>query len=110
MSSSARRINPENPQVYENRGTVYYNTGFFSAALEDYNTVVKLAPRDETAYRGRALIYNTLAEHEGNAALRESDRQKAREDEETARRLTEETEKYPPPLINRVSRTGQLAK
>ncbi|MDR2663233.1 MAG: hypothetical protein LBC31_09580, partial [Treponema sp.] len=63
------------------------------AALEDYNTLVKLTPRNEKAYRGRAFIYNTLAEHEGNAALRESYRQKAREDEETARRLTGETER-----------------
>lgn len=49
------RRNPNDPEAYNTRGTVYARIGEFSDAIADFTKAIQLDPKNTTAYTNRAL-------------------------------------------------------
>jgi tetratricopeptide (TPR) repeat protein len=48
--------NPENAQLYIQRGDAYFEKGEFFDAVEDYTTAIELDPESDQAYFGRGVV------------------------------------------------------
>ena len=60
--TKAIELNPQDAEVYNNRGVTYYEQGNFSAALQDYNKAIELNPQYTSAYFFRGLVYSKRKE------------------------------------------------
>ena len=69
----AIRLEPRDPQGYNNRGTVHAEMGNHQKAIDDFSRALELDPGFASAHRNR-----------GNAYLQMGDAVKAREDFHTA--------------------------
>ena len=67
--NQSRRLNPNNPEVYYNRGVAYYYLGKQQQALQDFNQTIQLDPKFAEAYGNR-----------GELLLQKGDKQGAVED------------------------------
>ena len=52
--------NPNDPQAYNMRGSVYGQTGFHKEALEDFNRAISLDPKFAQAYANRGLVHRQI--------------------------------------------------
>lgn len=50
--------------VYVNRGFTYYRMAKYQKALADFNTAIKILPRNAYAYNNRGLVYEKLGKRE----------------------------------------------
>jgi len=57
-------MNHDLPQVYQNRGVAYFETGHLVLALADYNHVLKSEPENYAIYFNRARTYLDLGRNE----------------------------------------------
>ena len=48
---------PDKAEDYSNRGLIYFRSGQFAKALQDYNTALSINPRLDKAYNNRANYY-----------------------------------------------------
>jgi len=51
------KINPDYPQVYQNRGSAFMKKGDFLSASNDYTFVIEADPSDAKAYYGRGCVF-----------------------------------------------------
>jgi len=58
--NEAIRLNPDNAEAYNNRGTVKRSLGQHEAALADYDKAIELNPDDATAYNNRGVTKKNL--------------------------------------------------
>jgi tetratricopeptide (TPR) repeat protein len=62
--SNAIKLQPDDADVYNSRGNVYYKLGQFQSAIEDYNEVIRLKPDYVNAYYNLANAYYKLGQYE----------------------------------------------
>jgi tetratricopeptide (TPR) repeat protein len=51
----ALKLNPNNPEVYNNRANAYYVLRKYDMALADYDAALKLDPKNARIYANRGL-------------------------------------------------------
>ena len=52
---AAVKLNPKDPQAYNNRGTVHLQQGQYAPAVQDYTSAIAADPSDDAAYNNRAM-------------------------------------------------------
>ena len=57
---------PENPEYYNNRGTIYFEMSEFDSALSDYELALSLDPENYEAYTNKANVYIAKTERTTN--------------------------------------------
>ena len=62
--NKALKINPDNAEIYINRGTCYAQQGNLAQALSDYNMSITLAPDGPQAFYDRAVLYYQLKKYD----------------------------------------------
>jgi tetratricopeptide (TPR) repeat protein len=55
--TQALRLDPDNANAYNERGSAYAAKGDYDQALADYNQAIRLDPNDTHAYNNRGLAY-----------------------------------------------------
>ncbi len=70
---SAVKQQPNNAEIYKQRGTVYADMGYQARAIEDYSSAIRLKPDYAEAFSRRGVVYL----NQGNKKLGCSDAQKA---------------------------------
>ena len=65
--SYAIKLNPNDAEVYNNRGVAYSNKNDFDRATEDFTKAIQLNPSDAGAYNNRGVAY--LNESDFNRAI-----------------------------------------
>ena len=60
----ALQINPNNPDIYYQRGIAYFNLNNTKAALDDFNQVIRLNPKNYRGYVGRGNAYGNKKEYD----------------------------------------------
>jgi tetratricopeptide (TPR) repeat protein len=68
----AIKINPADPNAFQNRARAYLNTGKRNLALEDYDKAIELNPRSAVAFVGRSDAHKAGGQQE--LALKDLDR------------------------------------
>jgi tetratricopeptide (TPR) repeat protein len=63
--NKAIKLQPNNIENYNKRGTVYYNLGQEQRAIEDYNQAIRLNPNYTVAYYNRGNAYANLGQYLG---------------------------------------------
>ena len=58
--SAALKLEPENPELYIQRGQMYLLLYEWDKSLDDYNTAIDLAPDDAEAYFYRGVLYYSV--------------------------------------------------
>jgi tetratricopeptide (TPR) repeat protein len=58
--SDVVRRNPNDPQAYNMRGSVYGRAGRYQEALEDFNQAIRIDPKYAQAYANRALVHREM--------------------------------------------------
>ena len=58
--SDVVRRNPNDPQAYNMRGSVYGRARRYEEALEDFNRAIQLDPEYAQAYANRAIVYREM--------------------------------------------------
>jgi len=61
--SNAIKLQKNNAETYNNRGTAYYNLGQYQPAIEDYGEAVRIKPDYVLAYFNRANAYAVLRQY-----------------------------------------------
>ena len=54
--TKAIELNPNNAEVYYNRGGVYRGKGDYDCALADYTKAIELNPNDAEIYNNRGIV------------------------------------------------------
>ena len=62
--NKAIELNPNDAEVYTNRGNPYYKLKRYEKAIEDYSKAIKLNPNDAVAYYNRGNAYDELKRYE----------------------------------------------
>ncbi|HNY50474.1 MAG TPA: tetratricopeptide repeat protein [Smithella sp.] len=62
--NNASKLQPENAEIYYNRGVAYDNLGQYQPAIKDYSQAIRLKPDYAEAFYNRGTIYNELAQYE----------------------------------------------
>ena len=57
--NKAINLKPDNPDAYNNRGTIYTKLGQYQLAIEDFNNAIRLNPDDADTYFNRGIVYFT---------------------------------------------------
>ena len=60
--NNAIRLQPNNAETYNKRGTAYYNLGQYENTIKDDSEAIRLAPQYPEAYNNRAGAYVRLGE------------------------------------------------
>jgi Flp pilus assembly protein TadD len=55
--NKAINLKPDNPDAYNNRGTIYTKLGQYQLAIEDFNNAIRLNPDDADTYFNRGFVY-----------------------------------------------------
>ena len=55
--TEAIRLDPNNSQLYYNRGITFYNRKNYDLAIADYTQAIRLAPNNNIIYASRGLAY-----------------------------------------------------
>jgi tetratricopeptide (TPR) repeat protein len=63
--TQALRLNPNNANLYYNRGFVYIKLGNNKGAIEDYTQALRLNPKYTKAYNNRGFVYIKLGNNKG---------------------------------------------
>jgi tetratricopeptide (TPR) repeat protein len=70
--NQAIQLNPNDPNLYLNRGVTHYQEGNLTAALEDYNQALKLNPNFAEALSNRSQVY--VAQQRYDEAINDASR------------------------------------
>jgi len=62
--NKAAELQPENAEIYYNRGVAYDNLGQYQPAIKNYNQAIRLKPDYAEAYYNRGTIYNELSQYQ----------------------------------------------
>jgi tetratricopeptide (TPR) repeat protein len=62
--NNAAKLQPENAEIYYNRGIAYDNLGQYQPAIKDYSLAIRLKPDYAEAYYNRGTIYNELSQYQ----------------------------------------------
>ena len=62
--TEAIKLDPNDPDVYNNRGQAYDNKGEFDLAIADYTAAIRLDSEDARAYYNRGLTRTNKGEFE----------------------------------------------
>jgi tetratricopeptide (TPR) repeat protein len=60
--NAALKLNPNDPALYDYRGTVYRCKGQNDKAIQDFNKAMELNPKFARAYRDRSMVYYDLGD------------------------------------------------
>lgn len=60
----AIRLRPDDPAIYENRGSCAFVLGRHEAALRDFDRAIALAPEDATSWYNRGTVYLKLKDYD----------------------------------------------
>jgi Flp pilus assembly protein TadD len=60
--SQAIRLDPDNAELYRNRGVAYKKLGQFYYALRDFSWAIQLDPNDAVSYNNRGHTYSKLGQ------------------------------------------------
>lgn len=63
LYDEALQFNPNNADVYIDRGNAYFDLGQHERAIQDYNKAIKLNPNYAAAYNNRARAYEELGQY-----------------------------------------------
>ena len=61
--NNAIKLQPNNNETYNNRGTAYYNLGQYQMAIEDFNKAISLKQDNDKAYNNRGTAYFNLGQY-----------------------------------------------
>lgn len=59
--NAAINLKPNRPEGYAARASLYDATGEYEKAIEDYNTLLRIFPKDTSAIESRMLVESHLA-------------------------------------------------
>ena len=62
--NNAVKIQPENAEIYYNRGVAYDNLGQYQPAIKDYNQAIHLKPDYAEAYYNMGTIYSEIGQYQ----------------------------------------------
>lgn len=62
--NKAVRLNPDNAEIYYNRGIAYSKIGQYQNAISDYNEAIRLKPDYVEAYNNRGNIYGQHGQYQ----------------------------------------------
>ena len=62
--SNAIKLQKDNAEIYNNRGTAYYNLGQYQHAIEDYSEAIRIKPDYVLAYFNRGNAYAALRQYQ----------------------------------------------
>ena len=63
LYNEALQLNPNNADVYIDRGNAYFDLGQYERAIQDYNKTIKLRSDYSEAYNNRARAYEELGQY-----------------------------------------------
>jgi tetratricopeptide (TPR) repeat protein len=65
------RLDPNDPEAFDNRGNVFNNNNQYDRAIEDYNEAIRLDPKDSLAFMDRGVAHYFKEEYQ--EAIRDYD-------------------------------------
>lgn len=63
--NQALSLNPNNPDVYYNRGVAHFSLGGLQTALQDFDQTIQLQPNRAAAYGNRGAVRSALGDRQG---------------------------------------------
>jgi tetratricopeptide (TPR) repeat protein len=62
--SNAIKLQPNDAEIYYNRGVAYDNLGQYQSAIKDYNQAIQLRPGYAEAFYNRGTIYSEIGQYQ----------------------------------------------
>ena len=62
--SNAIKIQPNDAEIYYNRGVAYENLGQYQPAIKDYNQAISLKPAYSEAFYNRGTLYSEIGQYQ----------------------------------------------